>query len=68
MNAGTFVWTLFDYYGEPSFGGYPEVSSSFGMFDLAGFDKAGAAWFRSWWLATADCYDAGDDPEADRSV
>eukprot|EP00051_Salpingoeca_urceolata_P012435 m.154057 g.154057 ORF g.154057 m.154057 type:complete len:1133 (+) comp17490_c0_seq1:41-3439(+) len=48
--AGTMVWTLQDYYGEPSFGGWPHVSSSFGAFDLAGFAKAGAKWFRSWWL------------------
>jgi hypothetical protein len=37
MVAGTFVWTLFDYYGESSKGGFPELSSSFGVFDLAGF-------------------------------
>ena len=47
---GTTVWTLFDYYGEPSNGGWPYVSSTFGAFDLAGFAKAGAFWFRSQWL------------------
>lgn len=47
---GTTVWTLFDYYGEPSYGGWPFVSSTFGAFDLAGFAKAGAFWFRSQWL------------------
>ena len=48
--AGCMVWTLFDYYGEPSFGGWPHVSSAFGSIDLAGFAKASAYWYRSWWL------------------
>eukprot|EP00730_Choanoeca_flexa_P006129 TRINITY_DN12089_c0_g1_i2.p1 TRINITY_DN12089_c0_g1~~TRINITY_DN12089_c0_g1_i2.p1 ORF type:complete len:1061 (+),score=193.83 TRINITY_DN12089_c0_g1_i2:86-3268(+) len=48
---GQMVWTAFDYYGEPSFGGWPHKSSSFGAYDLSGFSKAGAHWFRSWWLA-----------------
>ena len=33
------VWTLFDYYGEPPVGG-PEVSSTYGQYDLCGFPKA----------------------------
>ena len=41
--------TLFDYYGEPSYG-WPFVSSTFGAFDLVGFAKAGSYWFRSQWL------------------
>lgn len=36
--------------GEPSFGGWPHVSSTFGALDLAGFPKAAASWFRTWWL------------------
>ena len=48
--VGTMVWTLMDYYGEPAFGGWPHVSSSFGSFDLAGFPKAAVAWYRSNWL------------------
>ena len=43
--AGTFVWTLHDYIGEP--GGWPHVSSSFGSFDVAGFPKAAVWWYRS---------------------
>ena len=38
------------YYGEPSNGGWPYVSSTFGAFDLAGFAKAASYWFRSQWL------------------
>ena len=51
------VWTLFDYLGEPSSaqhaGGadWPQVSSNFGAFDLAGFAKPAAYFYRSWWLA-----------------
>ncbi|XP_062504714.1 beta-galactosidase BoGH2A-like [Corticium candelabrum] len=48
--AGSMVWTLFDYYGEPTPYGWPMVSSSFGSMDLAGFPKASAFWYRSWWL------------------
>jgi len=52
---GTMVWTLFDYYGEPS-GGWPLVIGSYGQFDLAGFPKAQAYWYRSQWL-----YNISDD-------
>eukprot|EP00980_Cylindrotheca_fusiformis_P006193 scaffold1325_cov95-Cylindrotheca_fusiformis.AAC.4 len=47
--AGTFVWTLFDYYGEPPSRGLT-VSSTYGQFDLVGFPKPAAFWFRSQWL------------------
>lgn len=48
--SGSMVWTLFDYYGEPSFGGWPHVSSTFGSFDLAGFAKPAVWWYKSFWL------------------
>ena len=51
--AGCMVWTLFDYYGEPTPYGWPLVSSSFGSIDLAGFAKASAYWYRTWWLYEA---------------
>jgi hypothetical protein len=46
--AGTMVWTLNDYYGEArgigvSYKGGYGVSSEYGAFDLAGYEK-GAAW------------------------
>jgi hypothetical protein len=47
--SGTFVWTLLDYYGEPPKGPMT-VSSTYGQFDLCGFPKASAFWFRSQWL------------------
>jgi len=51
--VGTMVWTLFDYYGEPAVGGtHAEVSSSYGQYDLCGFPKAAAFWYRTQWLLT----------------
>lgn len=47
--VGTMVWTLFDYYGEPPVGG-PEVSSTYGQYDLCGFPKAAGFWYRTQWL------------------
>jgi hypothetical protein len=44
---------LFDYYGEPPVGGTnpgDEVSSTYGQYDLAGFPKAAAFWYRTQWL------------------
>jgi hypothetical protein len=38
-------------YGEPPVGG-PEVSSTYGQYDLCGFPKAAAFWYRVQWLLT----------------
>ena len=38
--AGAFVWTGFDYRGEPQPFEWPTASSSFGIMDLCGFEKA----------------------------
>ena len=48
--AGSMIWTLGDYIGEPAPIDWPHVSSSFGAVDIAGFPKAGARWFQAWWL------------------
>ncbi|MFC0276554.1 sugar-binding domain-containing protein [Enterococcus devriesei] len=37
--GGVFLWTAFDYYGEPSPFGWPAISSAFGIADLCGFPK-----------------------------
>ncbi|MBQ9735616.1 MAG: DUF4982 domain-containing protein [Clostridia bacterium] len=37
--AGIFVWTGFDYRGEPTPFGWPSVSSQFGIMDTCGFAK-----------------------------
>ena len=47
------VWTLFDYFGEPAGTGthsWPQVSSSFGQLDIAGFPKSTAYWYAANWL------------------
>lgn len=38
--AGGFVWTGFDYHGEPTPFDWPAKSSSFGVLDLCGFPKS----------------------------
>ena len=48
--AGSMVWTLQDYLGEPGHMPWPYVSSSYGAIDLVGFPKANARWFQAWWL------------------
>jgi len=61
--GGTHSWTLHDYYGEPGENNkWPHVSSSFGSYDLAGFDKAAAWWYRAWWLGGISLDDAGRPP------
>ena len=39
--AGGFIWTGFDYRGEPTPYGWPAASSYFGCMDLCGFPKTG---------------------------
>ncbi|HWR99414.1 MAG TPA: glycoside hydrolase family 2 TIM barrel-domain containing protein [Prolixibacteraceae bacterium] len=46
--AGMFVWTGFDYYGEPIYP-YPCISSSFGIVDLCGFPKDVYYFYKSQW-------------------
>ena len=47
--AGTFVWTGFDYLGEPTPYGWPSRSSYFGIVDLAGFPKDCYWMYKSEW-------------------
>jgi beta-galactosidase len=47
--AGQFVWTGFDYIGEPSPFGWPSVSSYFGIVDLCGFPKDRYYLYQSQW-------------------
>ncbi len=47
--AGMFIWTGFDYRGEPTPYGFPSVTSYFGMMDLCGFPKDNVYYLRSWW-------------------
>lgn len=47
--AGQFVWTGFDYLGEPTPYGWPARSSYFGIVDLAGFPKDIYYMYQSEW-------------------
>jgi beta-galactosidase len=48
--AGGFIWTGFDYRGEPTpYPTWPSVSSQFGVLDLCGFPKDDYYYYRAWW-------------------
>ncbi len=47
--AGGFVWTGFDYRGEPTPYGWPCVNSHFGIMDLCGFPKDSYYYYQAWW-------------------
>lgn len=47
--AGIFLWTGFDYRGEPTPLSYPAVYSQFGIFDYCGFPKDNFYYYKSWW-------------------
>ncbi|MEH3034877.1 MAG: DUF4982 domain-containing protein [Sphingomonas adhaesiva] len=48
--AGGFVWTGFDYRGEPTpYAQFPSISSYFGVVDTCGFAKDNYFYYRAWW-------------------
>ena len=47
--GGQFIWTGFDYIGEPTPYGFPARSSYFGVIDLAGFPKDSYYMYQSEW-------------------
>ncbi len=47
--AGGFVWTGFDYKGEPTPFGWPDVNSNFGILDECGFPKDSYYYYQSVW-------------------
>ncbi|MGI8498108.1 MAG: beta-galactosidase GalA [Gemmatimonadaceae bacterium] len=47
--AGGFVWTGFDYRGEPSPYEWPCISSHFGIMDTCGFPKDNFFYYQAWW-------------------
>jgi len=47
--SGGFVWTGFDYRGEPSPNGWPNISSQYGIIDMCGFPKDSFYYYKSWW-------------------
>ena len=48
--AGTFVWTGFDYHGEPTPHTWPTNSSFFGIMDLCGFEKTAFHIHQAQWI------------------
>jgi beta-galactosidase len=50
--SGMYVWTGFDYLGEPTPYGWPSRSSYFGIVDLAGFPKDCYYMYQSEWTDT----------------
>lgn len=47
--AGGYVWTGFDYKGEPTPFGWPDVNSNFGIMDQCGFPKDSYYYYQSVW-------------------
>jgi beta-galactosidase len=47
--SGGFVWTGFDYRGEPTPYGWPCINSHFGILDMCGFPKDNFWYYQSWW-------------------
>jgi beta-galactosidase len=47
--AGGFVWTGFDYRGEPTPYRWPCINSHFGIIDMCGFEKDLFYYYRAWW-------------------
>jgi beta-galactosidase len=47
--AGGFVWTGFDYRGEPSPYSWPCINSHFGIMDMCGFPKNNYYYYQAWW-------------------
>ncbi len=47
--GGLFVWTAFDYRGEPTPFSWPSVASQFGFLDVCGFPKDGYYAYKSAW-------------------
>jgi beta-galactosidase len=51
--SGGFVWTGFDYRGEPTPYGWPCINSHFGIIDTCGFPKDNFYYYQSVWTTNA---------------
>lgn len=47
--GGVFLWTAFDYFGEPSPFGWPGIGSQFGIVDSCGFPKDYYYYYQAHW-------------------
>jgi beta-galactosidase len=50
--SGGFVWTGFDYRGEPTPYSWPCINSHFGILDMCGFPKDNFYYYKSWWTTS----------------
>ena len=50
--GGSFIWTAFDYAGEPAPFGWPGIGSQFGVLDTCGFEKDYFYYYQSKWTET----------------
>ena len=48
---GGFAWTGFDYKGEPTPFGWPDINSNFGIVDECGFPKDDYYYYKAWWTS-----------------
>jgi len=51
--SGAFVWTGFDYRGEPTPYWWPCINSHFGILDTCGFPKDVFYYYKSWWTTNS---------------
>ncbi len=54
--AGGFVWTGFDYRGEPTPYQWPDINSHFGLLDMCGFPKPDAYYYKAAWTTRPMVY------------
>ena len=47
--AGGFVWSAFDYKGEPRPFEWPVINSHYGFMDICGFPKDSYYYYKAWW-------------------
>jgi beta-galactosidase len=47
--AGGFVWTGFDYKGEPRPFAWPDINCHYGFMDICGFPKDSYYYYQAWW-------------------
>jgi beta-galactosidase len=47
--SGIFLWTGFDYRGEPTPHNWPAINSHFGLMDTCGFPKDNYYYYQAWW-------------------
>jgi beta-galactosidase len=51
--SGVFIWSGFDYAGEPSPLSWPDINSHFGIMDRCGFPKDSYYYYQAWWTTNA---------------